>query len=80
MSPTVLRQEGYTIAVYANDHSPPHVHVKRAENDARIRLDPIEVLHTEGFNERELGKILSIVRENHGLLLEAWNKLHPTER
>jgi hypothetical protein len=45
MSPTILRQGGYQVTIFANDHLPPHVHVRRAGNAARIRLDPIEVLH-----------------------------------
>jgi hypothetical protein len=77
MSPTVLRQDGFTFAIYGNDHPPAHVHVRRAENDARIRLAPVEVLHNEGFNNRELNQILSIVRDNLGLFLTTWNKYHP---
>jgi hypothetical protein len=77
MSPTVLRQDGFAFAIYGNDHPPAHVHVKRAENDARIRLEPVEVLHNEGFNDRELSRILSIVRDNLGLFLARWNSFHP---
>lgn len=80
MSPTVLQQDGYTFVIYANDHPPAHVHVKRAEKDARIGLNPIEVLHNEGFNSRELSKILSIATANLTVLLEFWDKYHPKTR
>ncbi len=80
MSPNILRKDGFVFVIYGNDHLPAHVHVKQADNDARIRLDPVEVLHNEGFNERELGKILSITRDNLTLFWETWDKFHPKTR
>lgn len=77
MSPTVLRQDGYIFVIYPNDHAPAHVHVKKAENDARIRLDPVEVLHNWGFSNRELQRILEITSTNQAMLLGAWNRIHP---
>ncbi len=64
MSPTVLRQAGYQFIIFPNDHPPPHVHVRRAGDAARVRLDPVEILHNQGFNTRELGVILAIVQEH----------------
>jgi hypothetical protein len=79
MPPTILRQGGYQVTIFANDHLPPHVHVRRAGNAARIRLDPIEVLHNQGYNVRELGQIVAIVRQHQALLLLAWTEMHGDE-
>ncbi len=77
MSPTVLRQDGYIFMIYPNDHTPAHVHVKKAESDARIRLDPVELLHNWGFSNRELQRILEIIQVNQAILLVAWDRIHP---
>jgi hypothetical protein len=76
MSPTVLREKGYQVVIFTNDHPPAHVHVRHSGKVARVRLDPIEELHNQGFNTREMGVILSIVEENQHVLLEAWDAIH----
>jgi hypothetical protein len=37
--PTVHRAHGFRIAIYFDDHPPPHVHALRAGSDVRILLD-----------------------------------------
>ena len=76
MSPTILRQDGYQVMIFPNDHLPPHVHVRRAGSAARIRLDPVEVLHNQGYNVRELGQIIAIVRQHQTTLLLAWKEIN----
>jgi hypothetical protein len=79
MSPTVVRQDGYQLIIFTNDHPPPHVHVRHSGRVARARLKPIEILHNSGYNARELSKIRAIVEEHQALLLEAWFELHGEE-
>ena len=76
MSPTVLREKGFQVVIFSNDHPPAHVHVRRSGKVARIRLEPVETLHNHGFNTRELGAILTIVQDNQDVLLEAWDAIH----
>jgi hypothetical protein len=76
MSPTVLSERGYEFRILTDDHPPPHVHVKHAEKGAKIWLRPVEVWVNWDFNTREMGKILSIVRENQDYLLSEWNRIH----
>ncbi|NJN61100.1 MAG: DUF4160 domain-containing protein [Coleofasciculaceae cyanobacterium RL_1_1] len=49
--PTILRQDGFAVRLYFNDHDPPHVHVFKAGGQAKIALGdgeqlpwPMEVL------------------------------------
>jgi hypothetical protein len=52
--------------MYANDHSPPHFHVRYAEFSAQLRLDTMEAI------EGELpARALRMVRE--------WARLHTAE-
>ena len=77
MSPTVLDKRGYRFVIYLNDHPPAHVHVRKAEKDARVRLDPVEILHNFGFTRRELREIIDRVTEHQGALLAEWDIIHP---
>jgi len=79
MSPTVLRHGGFQFIIFVNDHPPAHVHVRRAGNVARIRLQPIEVLHNIGYNQRELSTIVRIVERHHDELRSAWTAIHGDE-
>lgn len=77
MSPTVLRDKGYQVKIYPNDHPPPHVHVVKAGNTAKVSLNPVEAKTNYGFNLREIGDILDIVKEYQAELMDEWDKLHP---
>jgi hypothetical protein len=77
MSPTVLRQGGYQVKIYPNDHPPPHIHVSHSEKVAKVTLDPVEVKSNWGFNDRELGDILEMVRDHLDELVAEWERIHP---
>lgn len=62
--------------MYYNDHAPPHVHVKRAGNEARVRLSPVAIMDNYGYNRNELKMILDIVEKHQALLLEAWRSYY----
>jgi hypothetical protein len=77
VSPTVLKQGGWQIVIHTDDHTPAHVHVRRAGGEvARVQLDPVELMDSWQLNKREIGVIVAIVKENQALLLEEWDKYH----
>lgn len=78
MSPTIIRPRNYQVMIFTNDHPPAHVHVRRAGNEARISLDPIEVMDNYGFRNREIKQILRIIEDNQTLLLTEWDNIHPS--
>jgi len=64
--PEVSRFFGIIIAMYYNDHSPPHFHAKHGGDQASLRIDNGEIL--EGtLGARELR------------LVEEWRSLHLAE-
>ena len=66
--------EGYKFRFYSSDiFEPPHVHVIKAENVAKIWLQPVSLQYNHGYNVSELNKVLRLTRRNQELLLEAWN-------
>ena len=80
MSPTVLRQSGYVVVVFGNDHPPAHVHVRAAGNVARVRLQPIALMDSYGFTSRQLRAIMAIVEANLSVCLAKWDEIHPEGR
>jgi len=57
--------DGYKFRFYSSDiFEPPHVHIIKAENVAKIWLQPISVQYNTGYNPRELNKLLRLTRKN----------------
>ncbi len=74
--PEIFRERGYRFVIYFNDHAPPHCHVKKAGNEARVTLNPIEILSSQGYNNREIGDILEITQQHRQQLINAWEAYH----
>ena len=67
--------EGFKFRFYSTDRNePPHVHVIRAENVAKIWLGTFEVAYNHGYNSSELNRIIRLAKENREQLLETWNE------
>ena len=79
MSPTVLtrREHGFDVRIYTKDHAPAHVHVFNGKNEAKIGLEPVEVLDNWGFSNRDIKAILELVTKYQERLLEVWDMYHP---
>jgi len=70
--PTIIIA-GYKFRFYSFDIAePPHVHVLRAENVAKIWLSPLDVEYNHGYNQRELNRIVELTGQNRDRLLEVW--------
>ena len=64
--------EGYKFRFYSSDiNEPPHIHVIRDNNVAKIWLQPITVEYNYGYARPTLNRILKLTRQNQGMLLEA---------
>ena len=71
--PTIII-EGYKFRFYSSDiNEPPHVHILRDKNVAKIWLESLEVAYQHGYNPKEINRITKLTRENKGRLLEIWN-------
>ncbi len=71
--PTVII-DGYKFRFYSSDiFEPPHVHVIKAENVAKIWLRSVSVQYNRGYNPAELNKILRLTQRNQEKLLQVWN-------
>lgn len=73
--PTVHREGPYRFFFYSADrHEPPHVHVERDANRAKVWLGPVRLARSGGFRAAELQQIERLVVALEQLLLRAWNE------
>ena len=73
--PTVHREGPYRFFFYSADRNePPHVHVERDANRAKIWLDPVRLARSGGFGAAELQHVERVVTTRGQLLLGAWNE------
>ncbi len=73
--PTKLRIGPYRFFFYSNEYGEPaHTHIQRDRMLAKFWLEPVSLAGATGFTSKDLRKIKSLVVENRGMLLEAWNE------
>jgi hypothetical protein len=73
--PTVLRKYGFRFHFYGSDMSEPrHIHVAGHGGEAKIWLEPIELVEAKGFKAVDLGRIMEVVKDHHGQFVEAWDE------
>ncbi len=77
--PTVLRTQGFRLYFWSREpNEPPHVHVDRDGASAKVWLQPVILASNAGYPARELGGILTLVRDRQSELLEAWHEFFGT--
>jgi hypothetical protein len=71
--PAISRFFGIVVAMYYDDHAPPHFHVKYAEYRAKITIDTFEVIEGK-LPRRVLGFVLEWASIFRGELGENWQR------
>ena len=78
--PTILRQDGFEVMVFTNDHRPAHVHVFKAEGEVVIHLGskaaPPTVRINIGMSRADERRALIIVGGHQVELLLEWRRIH----
>ena len=73
--PTLLIVGSYRFFCYAGDRDePPHVHIERDKDEAKIWLEPIRLQSNRGFSRRDINRIQKLVEEHQEQLLVGWNE------
>lgn len=73
---TVAKVSGLKVAIFANEHPPPHFRVSCAGDTANFAIKDCEKLN--GGLDRWLHTIQSWHKMNKQLLIETWNRTRPT--
>lgn len=73
--PTVLYYKGYKFYFYSNENNEPvHIHVSKADGNAKWWLNPVEEEYSYGFTLNERKAIAKIIFENIDLFKNKWNE------
>jgi hypothetical protein len=76
---TVHRAHGFRFVIFANDHSPPHVHVFRQGGEAKIVLEGtggIDLDWAVGISRGDLRRALLEVERERDRMIAMWRKIH----
>jgi hypothetical protein len=68
----VLSKKGYSFSFYNNEHEPIHVHVKKDGCEAVVEIEPIRVKRNIGFSDKDLQRIIDIIKEKKEAIKGAW--------
>ena len=69
--PTISRFLGLVIAMYFDDHGPPHFHARHADGEAKVRIDTLEPMESS-LGRRQLRLVLAWAELHQEELLENW--------
>ena len=69
--PEISRFFGIVIAMYYNDHAPPHFHARYGESEIRINIENGQILSGE-FPPRAKNLVLEWLELNRDKLIEDW--------
>ena len=71
---TIFKIGNFKYCIFANDHSPPHVHViyKTRQYEARLSLDG-EILTNVGFSKKDIKLMSEFIVKNKNRFIEVWD-------
>jgi hypothetical protein len=73
--PTLLQVEGFRFFFYSNERQePPHVHVEKAEGEAKFWLNPAALAYSHRFTPQELRRVREIVFQHQVAFVERWHE------
>lgn len=75
--PTVLREKGFRVMVYLEDHAPPHVHVVKDNAVAIYVLEPVALHEIIGsMSKADVAKAKRLIVARHDFLKKEWNRIN----
>jgi Domain of unknown function (DUF4160) len=76
--PAISRFFGIVIAMYFDDHGPPHFHARHAAGSAKVRIDTLEVIESS-LGRRQLRLVLAWAELHQDELLDNWRRARAGE-
>lgn len=75
---TVLREAGFVVYIYGNDHLPKHVHVHEGSFSGallKVNLNDLSVM-VNYMKPAVARRALHLVKANREKLIQEWNRIH----
>jgi hypothetical protein len=75
VSPTIFREGPYRFFFFSREETRVHIHVSSADGEAKFWLSPqVELAENHGLPEREITKLVTIVRNHEQQIRAAWTR------
>ena len=69
--PEICRFYGIIVAMFFDDHNPPHFHARYGRNSVAVEIDTLRVLEGQ-FPPRALGLVVEWASQHQEDLLDNW--------
>lgn len=76
--PAISRFFGIVIAMYFDDHAPPHFHARHGEEEAKVDIHGLQPMESS-LGRRELRSVLKWAELHQHELLQNWNRARAGE-
>ena len=76
--PAISRFFGIVIAMYFDDHGPPHFHARHPDGSAKVRIDNLEVIESS-LGRRQLRFVLAWAELHQDELAQNWRRARAGE-
>lgn len=74
MAPTVFRDGSFRFLFFSREEPRIHIHVSHSDGEAKFWLEPsIELAMNQGLSQKQLSDALSLVKQHHQEILNAWH-------
>jgi hypothetical protein len=74
--PLVLREGGFQVRIYLNDHIPAHVHVFNADGEVQIALEPVRIEKVWSMKPADAARAKALVISHREALMIRWREVH----
>jgi hypothetical protein len=74
-TPSIHRLTNVTIYVYADDHAPPHFHVRGSDSNVQVEIRTLRVMRGE-YRRGDLAEAIAWAADNQALLRAKWNEFN----
>ena len=73
--PEIVRLSNYKVCVYADDHLPPHFHIRGRGWDVSVSLKTLTLMAGKGVSH-DIDEAIRWAESNVELLYQVWKKLN----
>jgi hypothetical protein len=73
---TVVRALGCRFQINSDNHGNPHCHIVGHGSEMKVDLTDLEILGDTGFSERDVKRLIDIVRQYETELRAKWEEYH----
>ncbi len=74
--PTLFELFGMRFYFYSSEHLPIHVHIENGDGRAKINVESIEVVESQGIKPKDIKKALQLTKIYQEEIISKWNQYH----